>query len=327
MRKFKKLLILSSGGDAPGMNSAIRSAVRSALFRGVEVFGCAKGYEGLVEKEIFPMAESSVANILQRGGTMLKTARSKKFYKDEVQDECRQFLTQQGFDGLLVLGGNGSFQGARKLARKTELQVIGVPCTIDNDIVGTDYTIGFDTARNTSIRAIDNIRDTAMSHERNFIIEVMGRATGFLAVDVGLAAGAEVILTPEYPLTASELIEKLKHKTREKLTSIIVAAESEKVGHSFQLADEIHQGCGIEYKVCVLGHIQRGGSPSAKDRLMGTLMGAKAIEGFFAGVSNVMVASDHDHLSLAAFADKDNAVRYFNDPELLELNDVICEIK
>ncbi len=320
---LRKLLILCSGGDAPGMNAAIRSVVRSAIHQGIEVFGCERGFAGLAEQQIFPLTPSSVANIIQRGGTILKTARFPEFENAEIQAQCKTFLLKAGIDSLIVLGGNGSFQGARKLAQGNHLKVIGIPCTIDCDIVGTEYCIGFDTACNTAVQAIDKIRDTALSHDRNFIIEVMGKRSGFLAVHVGLSVGAELILIPEQPQTIQQICSGIQHK-RKKLASIIIAAEADDPGHSFQLAKNIQKHCHSEYKVCVLGHIQRGGSPSSKDRIMGTHMGSHAITALLEGQSNQMVTTNNQTLMTADFPEPNQATRFFDNEAMLNVNQIIC---
>jgi len=322
----KKILILSSGGDAPGMNAAIRACVRTALHHDFEIFGCEHGFQGLMDQQIRPLHADSVANIIQRGGTALKTARCPEFTRPEAQSQAREFLLKNHFTGIVVLGGNGSFQGAAKLAESTLLQVIGIPCTIDNDIIGTDYCIGFDTACNTALKAIDNIRDTALSHDRNFIIEVMGRASGFLAVEVGIAGGAEFILIPELPITTEQLIDKIQHKKREKITSIIVVAEANQPGHSMQLAENIKNISGLHYRTCILGHTQRGGSPTVRDRKTATLMGIKAVEALIEGRSNTMVAESQGELALVDLPDADNATRLHTQAQLLKLNQIVCGI-
>ena len=320
---IKKILVLSSGGDAPGMNAAIRAVVRSALHRGIEVYGCERGFAGLNDQQLFEFTTNSVANIIQRGGTILKTARYPEFKSTNIQQRARDFLKQQSIDGLVVLGGNGSFQGAYHLAKDNDLKVIGIPCTIDCDIVGTEYCIGFDTACNTAIRAIDNIRDTAQSHDRNFIIEVMGKNSGFLATHVGIATGAELILIPEEQLTMQGICQSLQ-KTREKLTHLIVAAEADKPGRSFDLAKAIEAQCNMSYKVCVLGHIQRGGSPTGRDRVIASLMGAEAVELLLQHKSNRMVAFNNNQLTDTEFPNPDQATRAFDQHKALAINTSIC---
>ncbi len=322
----KKCLILTSGGDAPGMNAAIRAVVRSGLHNGFEMFGCELGFQGIIDQKLFPLSVESVANCLQRGGTILKTARCEAFKDPAVQAQCGAYLQQQGIDAIIILGGNGSFQGGFKLSESRNLQVIGIPCTIDNDIVGTDFCIGFDTACNTALSAIDKIRDTALSHDRNFIIEVMGRSSGFLAVEVGLAGGAEFILIPEAPVSIDQLVNKIQSKKRQKLTSIIVAAEADQPGHTNALAQTLFERTEITYKTCVLGHIQRGGSPTARDRVLATLMGQKAIEGIKQDQTHKMVANINNHYYLVDLPSPENATRHFDHHDLLNINHIVSGI-
>lgn len=323
---IKKLLVLSSGGDAPGMNAAIRAVVRTAIYHGLKVFGSENGFCGLINKKIIPLYSTSVANCIQVGGTILKTGRCPEFKEKAVRDECREFLSQQNIDAMIVLGGNGSFTGAGLLTDEDGPKVIGIPCTIDNDIVGTEYCIGFDTARNTALQAIDKIRDTAFSLDRNFIIEVMGRSTGFLAVDVGIAGGAEIILIPEFPLNSEELAERILSKKRKKSVSIIVAAEANNPGHTFELAHKIKELCDIEYKVCVLGHTQRGGTPTVEDRKIGSVMGTKAVDAILQGETKKMIAHKNGKIVCISFPNPDHSTRFFDDKETLLINEIICEI-
>lgn len=324
----KKILILCSGGDAPGMNAAIRAVTRYAIAKNIEVFGSEGGYSGLVAGSITPLNQKSVANCLQRGGTFLKTGRCPEFRQKAVRDKCRQFLQSYDINGLIVLGGDGSFQGATLLSSEepTNLQVIGIPCTIDNDIPGSDYCIGFDTARNTAIQAIDKIRDTAFSTDRNFLIEVMGRSSGFLAVDVGIAGGAEMMLIPEFPISTEELIQNIKNSQRHKMASIIVVAEGGQTGHSVQLAEEIKMKTGILYTVCILGHTQRGGSPTVMDRKVAALMGAQAVDAFLAGETQKMTVSRNGEITLAPFPALEKSTEFFADQKLLELNNILCNV-
>ncbi len=322
----KNLLVLSSGGDAPGMNSAIRAVVRYALFKGLNVFGCELGYQGLIDQKIFPMHAGSVANIIQRGGTILKTGRCLAFQDKAVRQKCIAFLAEKNIDYLAVLGGNGSFRGATLLEEEGGPKVVGLPCTIDNDIPNTEYCIGFDTARNTALDAIDKIRDTAASHNRHFIVEVMGRDAGFLAVDVGIAGGAEIILTPEFPMSVEQIIALKLSKSRKKLTSIMVVAEANDPGRSIKIAKEIEEQTQLDYKVCILGHTQRGGSPTAIDRKIATIMGAKAVETLINNQSRKMIAMVHDDIIVLDFPASNAEGRRFDDKALIELNNQICNI-
>jgi 6-phosphofructokinase 1 len=320
---MKKILILTSGGDAPGMNPAIRAAVRSAIHQGVQVYASHYGYQGLIDQKIERLYYSSVANCIQLGGTILKTDRCLAFYEKEQRRRCLDFLDSEGIEGLIVIGGDGSFRGASTLQSEGGPAVIGIPATIDNDISGTEYTIGFDTARNTALEAIDRVRDTASSHNRDFLVEVMGRNAGFLAVDVGLAGGAEFILTPEFNLPISELASKVNDTQRKKLSSIIVVAESDQPGRSLQIAKELNQLTNKTYRVCILGHMQRGGTPSALDRKIATLMGAYAVNALIDGSNNQMITRNFGRLSLANFPNPEKPSRRFDNQELLDINSLI----
>ncbi|MDR3490870.1 MAG: 6-phosphofructokinase [Gammaproteobacteria bacterium] len=321
---MKKIIVLTSGGDAPGMNAAIRAVVRSGHFYGLKVYGCQLGFQGLVEKKIFPLEPESVANCIQHGGTILQTGRYLNFLQKDVRTQCLDFLHSEKIDGIVVIGGNGSFKGASLLSSEGGPAIIGIPGTIDNDIPGTEYTIGFDTARNTALHAIDKIRDTASSHNRLFLVEVMGRSSGFLAVDVGLAGGAEFILTPEFPFTMPELASKIMKPRREKLSSIIVIAEADEPGRSIQMAKELDELTGLQYRVCILGHTQRGGSPTLLDRKVALSMGNLAVKGLIEGKSHKMTAIVRDELMLVDIPDPDHGSRVLLNKYLLELNDVLC---
>ncbi|ATN85648.1 6-phosphofructokinase [Coxiella burnetii] len=322
--EIKKLIVLTSGGDAPGMNAAIRAVVRTALHYQFEVYGVTAGFAGLVNGQVVPLNSRAVANCIQRGGTILKTGRFKNFRFKAVRDKAREFLKKLQIDAMIVLGGNGSFAGASKLYQEGGPQMIGIPCTIDNDIQGTDYCIGFDTACNTALQAIDKIRDTAFSHERNFLIEVMGRSSGFIAVNVGIAGGAEIIALPEFHVDIDTLTQKIKKQHGKKSASIIVAAEANQPGHSFEVAKQIKEKTGIEYRVCVLGHTQRGGTPTVKDRVLASLMGAQAIEALKKGLTEKMIAYQNGKIAVAPLPDPDNGTRYFADEALLRVNNIIC---
>ncbi|MBM7554983.1 6-phosphofructokinase [Thalassobacillus pellis] len=284
---MKKIGVLTSGGDAPGMNAAIRAVVRKAIYHGLEVYGIKYGYQGLIEGNIVKMELGSVGDIIQRGGTMLYTARSEEFKTEEGQQKGIEQLRKFGIEGLVVIGGDGSFRGAKKLTEKG-YPCVGVPGTIDNDIPGTDFTIGFDTALNTIIEAIDKIRDTATSHERTYVIEVMGRDAGDLALWAGLADGAETILVPERQEDFQDVIERLKRgHDRGKRHSIIVVAEG--VGSGFEFGQRIKEATDLETRVTVLGHTQRGGSPTASDRVLASRLGAEAVDVLLTGKAGRMV--------------------------------------
>ena len=289
--KVTKIGVMTSGGDSPGMNAAIRAVVRTGIYYGLEVFGIMRGYSGMIENDIVPMHSRSVANIIQRGGTILKTARCKEFFDKEGRKKAYDHLKKIGVDGLVVIGGDGSFRGADIFSREYDIPCIGLPGTIDKDIAGTDFTIGFDTAVNTAVEAIDKIRDTADAHDRLFIIEVMGRDAGYIALHSGIATGAENILIPERKTDIEELIHSLQEKERrKKLVNLVVVAEGEDFGGGDEVAKMVKQRLpNAETRVCILGHIQRGGSPSCLDRLIASRMGYAAVECLMYGRHNVMV--------------------------------------
>ncbi|MFD1019014.1 6-phosphofructokinase [Thalassobacillus hwangdonensis] len=291
---MKKIGVLTSGGDAPGMNAAIRAVVRKAIYHDVEVYGIKYGYQGLIDGNIEKMEIGSVGDIIQRGGTMLYSARCEEFKTEEGQQKGIEQLKKHGIEGLIVIGGDGSFMGAKKLTEKG-YPCIGVPGTIDNDIPGTDFTIGFDSALNTVIDAIDKIRDTATSHERTYVIEVMGRDAGDLALWAGLADGAESILIPEKEDEFSDVIDRLKRgHDRGKKHSIIIVAEG--VGSGFDFGQRIKEATDLETRVTVLGHTQRGGSPSGADRVLASRLGAKAVDLLLHGKAGRMVGIQNNKL-------------------------------
>lgn len=289
-KKVTKIGVLCSGGDSPGMNAGIRAVVRTGIFNGLEVYGVMRGYSGMVEDDIVRMESRSVANIIQRGGTILKTARSKEFFTYEGRKKAYENLKKRGIDGLVILGGDGSFRGAQIFSNEFDIPCIGLPGTIDKDIAGTDFTIGFDTAVNTAVEAIDKIRDTADAHDRLFIIEVMGRDAGYIALHSGIATGAENILIPEKKTDIEGIIESLEEKEkRKKLVNLIVVAEGDEFG-GLELAKMIKERMPLlETRVCILGHIQRGGSPTCFDRLIASRMGYSAVECLMEGRHNVFV--------------------------------------
>jgi 6-phosphofructokinase 1 len=290
-KKISRIAVLTSGGDSPGMNAAVRAVVRTGLYYGLEVFGIMRGYQGLLEDDIFQMESRSVANIIQRGGTILKTARCKEFYEPEGRKKAYTVLKKRGIEALVIIGGDGSFRGAMKLSTEFDIPCIGIAGTIDKDIVGTDFTIGFDTAVNTAVEAIDKIRDTADAHDRLFIVEVMGRDAGYIALHSGIATGAESILIPERKTDIESVINSLVEKERrKKLVNIIVVAEGDEFGGANEIAKIVKERLPhIDTKVCILGHIQRGGSPSCLDRLIASRMGYHAVESLLNGRYNVFV--------------------------------------
>ena len=290
-KKVTKIGVLTSGGDSPGMNAAVRAVVRTAIYHGMEVYGIMRGYTGMVENDIFKMESKSVANIIQRGGTILKTSRCKEFFTLEGRKIAYENLKKHGINGLIIIGGDGSFRGAQIFSNEFDIPCIGLPGTIDKDIAGTDFTIGFDTAVNTAVEAIDKIRDTADAHDRLFIIEVMGRDAGYIALHSGIATGAENILIPERKTIIDDIIKALEEKERRhKLVNLIVVAEGEEFGGADEVAKVIKNRLPQqEVRVCILGHIQRGGSPSCMDRLIASRMGYHAVECLLEGRHNVFV--------------------------------------
>lgn len=291
MKKVNNIAVLTSGGDAPGMNAAVRAVVRTGIYNQLNVFGVMYGYRGMLKNEIFPLESKSVANIIQRGGTILKTARCKEFHEYEGRKKAFENLKKHNIDGLVVIGGDGSFNGACKLAQEFDIPCIGLPGTIDKDIAGSDFTIGFDTAVNTAVEAIDKIRDTADAHDRLFIIEVMGRDAGYIALHSGISTGAEHIMTPEHLIDVQEIIEELQaNERRKKLVNIIVVAEGSAAGGAEAVARQIKEQCPqLDTRVTILGHIQRGGSPTCQDRILASRMGYAAVDALINGTSNVMV--------------------------------------
>lgn len=282
-----KIGVLTSGGDAPGMNAAVRAVVRRGLSLGMDVYGIRRGFDGLLDGDFVPLKVESVGDIIHRGGTILHTARSDRFMQSEGVDLGAARLRGAAIGGLVVIGGGGSFRGMVELCRRG-VRAVGVPGTIDNDLSFTDYTIGFDTAVNTGVEAVNRLRDTATSHERIFVVETMGRHEGHLALAVGVAGGAETILIPELPVNIDETCQKLKNgMDRGKVHSIIIVAEG--AGSGFDVARQIEACLGMELRVTVLGHVQRGGTPTALDRLIASRLGAKAVDLLAAGESNLMV--------------------------------------
>lgn len=298
---LKKIAVLTSGGDAPGMNACIRAVVRSAVSKGIEVFGIIKGYDGLIDGDFKNMGLRSVSNIITQGGTILKTARSERFLKKEGRKQAIENLNKFGIDGLVVIGGNGSFVGAHILQNEWSGNVVGVPGTIDNDLWGTDYTIGADTAVNTALSAMDKIRDTVHSMERIFVVEVMGREEGFIAIRTGLAGGAEDILVPDTDYKIGDICEEIKEgRQKGKVSWIVVVSEG--VATAREIADLIHENTGFEARYVTLGHIQRGGTPSAFDRILASRLGAAAVEALINGQKDKMIGMEADQVVLVDFS-------------------------
>jgi len=276
---FKKIGVLTSGGDAPGMNAAIRAVVRAGIYHGISVYGIKKGYQGMIQGDIQPMESDSVSGIIHKGGTILQTARCKEFFTYEGRKQAYEQLIKQGIEAVIVIGGDGSFTGAGIMAKEFKFPFIGIPGTIDNDLYGTDYTIGFDTALNTVVSAVDKIRDTATSHGRIFFVEVMGKEAGFVALQSGIACGAEGILIPEEKGQIDSLRKYLKERAIHKKSSIILVAEGEDEGSAIDIAGRIKQEFpDFDIRTTILGHLQRGGSPSAFDRIIASRMGKASID-------------------------------------------------
>ena len=290
-KKVTKIGVLTSGGDAPGMNAAVRAVVRTGIYHGLEVYGIMRGYNGMVDNDIFRMEGKSVANIIQRGGTILKTSRCKEFFTPEGRKKAYENLKKFGINGLVIIGGDGSFRGAQTFSNEYDIPCVGLPGTIDKDIAGTDFTIGFDTAVNTAVEAIDKIRDTADAHDRLFIIEVMGRDAGYIALHSGIATGAESVLIPERKTDIEAIIKQLAEKERRhKLVNLIVVAEGDNFCGANEVGKIITERLPMQdVRVCILGHIQRGGSPSCFDRLIASRMGYSAVECLLEGRHNVFV--------------------------------------
>ncbi|MUP46950.1 6-phosphofructokinase [Gramella sp. BOM4] len=294
--KIKNIAVLTSGGDAPGMNAAIRAVVRACSFYNLDCTGVYRGYQGLIEADFEKLDARSVRNIINKGGTFLKSTRSEEFKTKEGRKKAYESLKANNVDALVVIGGDGTFTGGQKFSREFDFPIVGIPATIDNDIDGTDYTLGYDTALNTVVEAIDKIRDTASSHNRLFLIEVMGRDAGDIALNSGIGAGAEEILIPEENLGVERLIDSLrKSKKKGKTSSIIVVAEGDKSGKNiFELANYIEEKMDeYEIRVSVLGHIQRGGCPSCFDRVLASKLGVGAVEALMAGKTEVMIGIHH----------------------------------
>jgi 6-phosphofructokinase 1 len=289
--KISKIGVFTSGGDAPGMNAAIRAVVRASIYYKKEVYGIMQGYEGMISGDIVKLGARSVGNIIQRGGTILKTARSQEFRTKEGREKAFANLQKNGIDSLVAIGGDGTFTGLHKFYEEFKIPSICIPGTIDNDLAGTDYTIGFDTATNTAVEAIDKIRDTAISHNRLFFIEVMGRNSGYIAINCGIAGGAVASIIPEESLSMDELFSKLDEggKTNKK-SSLIVVAEGSKIGGAIELAKKFSERNNyFDIKVTILGHLQRGGTPTYFDRVLASKMGVAAVEGLLNGRNDVMV--------------------------------------
>ena len=324
-KKISKIGVLTSGGDSPGMNAAIRSVVRTCAYHNIECVGIYRGYQGMIEGDFKDMGPRTVHNIVNKGGTILKSARSKEFMTPEGRKKAHGQLQEAGVDALVVIGGDGSFTGAEVFNKEYGFPVMGIPGTIDNDIYGTSHTLGYDTALNTVVDVIDKIRDTASSHNRLFFVEVMGRDAGHIALNAGIGAGAEEILIPEEDMGLERLLDSLKKsKAAGKSSSIVVIAEGDKIGKSvFELKDYVEANLPeYDVRVSVLGHMQRGGAPSCFDRVLASRLGVKAVESLLEGKSNLIVGLIHDKIALTPL---EQAIKGHTeiDRELLRVSDIM----
>lgn len=322
---MKNIAVFTSGGDSPGMNACIRAVVRTGIYEGLNLFGIYRGYDGMIDGLMEPLDSRSVSNIIQRGGTILKSARSERFRTPEGRKEAMRQLRKHKIQGVVAIGGNGTFTGAELFYQEHGIPFIGIPGTIDNDLYGTDFTLGFDTAVNTAMEAIDKIRDTADSHNRLFFIEVMGRDAGFIATWSGLASGAEAILVPETETHVNDLIQKLETGwKRQKTSSIIIVAEGDDAGGAYEIARQVKDKLNhYEIKVSILGHIQRGGSPTCFDRVLGGRLGAAAVYALLEGRKNEMAGMVNGKIKFTPFS---KAIRHklVIQKDLLHLGDILA---
>lgn len=328
LKIMKKIAVFTSGGDAPGMNACIRAVVRTSLHYKLNTMGIMRGYAGMIEDDFVPLDSTAVSGIIQKGGTILQSARSKAFRTKEGREKAYNNLKKHGIEGVVAIGGNGTFTGADIFCQEyPDVKIVGIPGTIDNDLHGTDYTIGFNTAINTAMEAIDKLKDTAHAHNRLFFVEVMGRDAGFIAMYSGIATGAEAVLVPEFEMNIDELVEKLKENyERKKTSSIVVVAEGNENGGAFEVANKVKERFG-EYsiRVTILGHIQRGGSPTCLERVMASRLGMEAVKALLNGQSRVMVGQIHKNIIYTPF---DKAIKHHNKVEtiLSHLADVLSSV-
>jgi 6-phosphofructokinase 1 len=323
MTQIKRIGVLTSGGDSPGMNAAIRAVVRTAIYYDLEVTGIYRGYHGLIKGEFAPMDRKSVSNIIQRGGTILKTARSESFRTFEGRQAAYDQLQKNNVDALITIGGDGTFRGAETFGKEFDYPIMAMPGTIDNDLIGTDFTIGYDTAINTAIEAIDKIRDTAESHARLFIVEVMGRDSGLIALRTGIGAGAENVLIPDTSSNMSALFDRLENGRKDKSSRIVIVAEGETPGTAFEIGRVIKEKYpNYDTRVSVLGHIQRGGRPSCMDRVLASRLGVAAVEGLKDGRRSEMVGLVHDDV---VYTPLEQAVKHHIDinPQFLKIVEIL----
>ena len=320
---MKKIAVFTSGGDSPGMNACIRAVVRTAIYNKCTVMGIMHGYEGMIDGEFIELGTHSVANIIQRGGTILKTARSKRFMTQEGMKMAYDNLVKHGIEGIVVIGGNGTFTGAAEFSSIYKIPFIGIPGTIDNDLAGSDYTIGFDTAINTVVQAVDKIRDTAESHDRLFFVEVMGRDAGLIALKSGIGVGAESILIPETKTDLNHLIKRLERGRKSKSSKIIIVAEGEEEGGAFEIARKVKERFNqYDTRVSILGHMQRGGSPSCNDRVLASRLGFNAVEALLKGKDGVMVGVINNEIEYTPFS---QAIKHIEetDAEVMRMIEIL----
>lgn len=324
-KHIQKIGVFTSGGDAPGMNAAVRAVVRAGIRHGCEVFGINHGYEGMIDGDMRLLLENDTSGIIQRGGTILKSARSKRFMTAEGRKQAYEQLKEHGIDGLVAVGGDGTFTGGLVFTQEyPDVKYVGLPGTIDNDLYGTDLTIGYDTAVNTVVEAVDKIRDTAESHDRLFFVEVMGRDAGYIALRSGIATGADAILIPEFRTDLTALVEKLHERRRKgKTSSIVIVAEGDDAGGAFTIAEQVKpQLQEFEIKVTILGHVQRGGSPSAVDRVLASRMGVAAVEALVAGNNKIMIGQKNNEMVQVPL---EKATKHHEtiDPDLMDLANIL----
>ncbi len=320
---MNKIAVFTSGGDSPGMNACIRAVVRTAIYNKIEVVGIMHGYDGMIKDEFVALNTKSVANIIHRGGTILKTARSKEFLTAEGQQKALDNLKKNNIDGVIVIGGDGSFKGALEFSTICNIPFVGCPGTIDNDLVGTDFTIGYDTAINTVVEAVDKIRDTAESHDRLFFVEVMGRDAGLIALRAGIGVGAESILIPETKTDLSNLIIRLKNGRKSKSSKIILVAEGDDAGGAFAIAEKVKKELpNYDTRVTVLGHIQRGGNPTAMERVNASRMGFAAVEALLKGEKNIMIGIVDKKIKYTSF---EKAIKHIEslDEDLMRMVNIL----
>lgn len=324
-KKIKTIGVLTSGGDAPGMNAAVRAVVRTAVYHGLSVYGISEGYEGMIKGKIKKLDRNGVANILHRGGTILKTARSETFKTKEGRKKAYAKLKAKKIDALVVIGGNGTFTGAKFFSSEFKIPVVGLPGTIDNDIYGTDFTIGFDTAINTAIDAVDKIRDTADSHNRLFFIEVMGRHSGYIALYTGIGSGASHVFLPETETDLSHLMNLLrKSAIRKKLFNLVIVAEGNSNGNASEIAKKVSEELNYDTRVAIIGHLQRGGSPTARDRVLASRLGFAAVNALVEGKSNVAIGETKGKISFTSFNHAISKQKKL-DNDLITLSDILAQ--